>query len=75
VKRNLTRKILESHLVSGELKPGHEIAVRIDQTLLQDATGTMAMKDTLDYEAVSQGDSLTFPDLGKRIRDGDEEIP
>jgi len=40
---NLTRKILLSHLVEGELIPGKEIAIKIDQTLLQDATGTMAM--------------------------------
>jgi len=41
--RNLTQKILEAHLVEGELIPGNEIAIRIDHTLLQDATGTMAM--------------------------------
>ncbi len=47
--RNLTQKILEAHLVSGRLHPGEEIAVRIDHTLLQDATGTMAM---LEFEAL-----------------------
>ena len=41
--RNLTTKILDAHLVEGELRPGGEIAVRIDHALLQDATGTMAM--------------------------------
>lgn len=41
--RNLTTKILEAHLIDGALKPGTEIAVRIDHALLQDATGTMAM--------------------------------
>jgi aconitate hydratase len=39
---NLTRKILQEHLVDGELDPGSPIGVRVDQTLLQDATGTMA---------------------------------
>src|SRR6059036_2792040 len=39
---SLTRQILEEHLVDGELKPGEPIALRVDQTLLQDATGTMA---------------------------------
>src|SRR3954471_3278406 len=39
---NLTRQILSEHLVDGELKPGEPIGLRIDQTLLQDATGTMA---------------------------------
>ncbi len=41
--KNLSVKILEAHLVEGELVPGKEIAIRIDHTLLQDATGTMAM--------------------------------
>jgi aconitate hydratase len=39
---NLTRQILSEHLVDGDLKPGEPIALRVDQTLLQDATGTMA---------------------------------
>src|ERR671926_386532 len=39
---NLTMKIINDHLVGGELRAGQEIAVRLDQTLLQDATGTMA---------------------------------
>ena len=47
--KNLTRKILESHLVEGEWKIGTEIGIRIDQTLTQDATGTMAY---LQFEAM-----------------------
>jgi len=47
--KNLTHKILEAHLVKGEIVPGKEIAIRIDHTLLQDATGTMAM---LGFEAL-----------------------
>ena len=39
---SLTRRILRDHLVEGELRPGEPIALRVDQTLLQDATGTMA---------------------------------
>src|SRR3954467_9646748 len=39
---NLSRQILSEHLVEGELEPGSPIALRVDQTLLQDATGTMA---------------------------------
>jgi aconitate hydratase len=46
---NLTHKILSSHLVEGRLVPGEEIAIRIDQTLLQDATGTLAM---LEFESL-----------------------
>src|SRR5918911_1106806 len=44
---NLTRQILREHLAEGELSPGEPIAVRVDQTLLQDATGTMAF---MQYE-------------------------
>src|SRR5215510_8819041 len=40
---SLARTILEEHLVRGELVPGTEIAISVDQTLAQDATGTMAM--------------------------------
>ncbi|MDQ3603598.1 MAG: aconitate hydratase, partial [Actinomycetota bacterium] len=40
--QNLVTKILEDHLVEGVLDPGEEVGLRIDQTLLQDATGTMA---------------------------------
>jgi len=47
--KNLTQKILQAHLVDGKLVPGEEIAIRIDHTLLQDATGTMAM---LEFEAL-----------------------
>ncbi len=40
--KNIVEKILEGHLVHGELIAGEEIGIRIDQTLTQDATGTMA---------------------------------
>ena len=40
---NLTRQILKEHLEDGELKPGKPISIRMDQALLQDATGTMAL--------------------------------
>ncbi len=49
---NLTQKILEAHLVSGKLIPGEEISIRIDQTLTQDSTGTMAY---LQFEAMGIG--------------------
>ncbi len=49
MKRNLTQKILSDHLVEGQLSPGREIGLRIDHTLLQDATGTLAM---LEFEAL-----------------------
>lgn len=40
---NVTQKLIDSHLVDGEMKPGDEISLKIDQTLTQDATGTLAM--------------------------------
>jgi len=46
---SLTNKILKAHLAKGELKPGEEIAIKIDRTLTQDATGTMAY---LQFEAI-----------------------
>ena len=49
MKKNLTYKIIEKHLVSGEMKAGKEIAIKIDQTLTQDATGTMVY---LQFEAI-----------------------
>ena len=45
----LTEKILKAHLVDGEFVKGNEIGIKIDQTLTQDATGTMAY---LEYEAM-----------------------
>ena len=49
MKKNLTYKIIEKHLVSGEMKAGKEISIKIDQTLTQDATGTMVY---LQFEAI-----------------------
>jgi aconitate hydratase len=46
---SVTEKILREHLVAGTLQPGSEIAIRVDQTLTQDATGTMAF---LQFEAM-----------------------
>jgi aconitate hydratase len=47
--KNLVEKIIASHLVSGSIEPGHEIGISIDQTLTQDATGTLAY---LELEAM-----------------------
>lgn len=45
----LSQKLISSHLLSGDMSPGSEIGLRIDQTLTQDATGTMAY---LEFEAM-----------------------
>ena len=47
--RNMTEKLIASHLIEGEMKRGEEIGLRVDQTLTQDATGTMVM---LELEAM-----------------------
>jgi len=49
---NIARKIISQHLVEGQMTPGEEIAIRIDQTLTQDATGTMSY---LQFEAMGVG--------------------
>ena len=49
--RSVTQKLIESHLVEGEMTPGTEIGLRVDQTLTQDATGTVVM---LELEAMHQ---------------------
>lgn len=46
---NLAQKIIKEHLISGEMIAGNEISIRIDQTLTQDSTGTMAY---LQFEAI-----------------------
>jgi len=47
--QNLTEKIIKEHLIEGEMDPGKEVSIAIDQTLTQDATGTMAY---LQFEAL-----------------------
>ena len=47
--KTIAQKIIASHLISGEMVPGREIALKIDQTLTQDATGTMAY---LEFETM-----------------------
>ena len=48
-RRNVSQKLIHAHLVDGRAEPGEEIGLRIDQTLTQDATGTMVM---LELEAM-----------------------
>ncbi len=55
---NITEKILHAHRVAGDFEPGSELAIRIDQTLTQDATGTMAM---LQFEAMGLDRVRTDP--------------
>ena len=61
---NLTEKILKNHLVSGELKTGNEIGIKIDQTLTQDATGTMAYLqfESMDIPRIKTEISVSYVD-------------
>ncbi|WP_019038713.1 aconitate hydratase [Psychroflexus tropicus] len=47
--KNVTQKLIESHLIEGKMTPGEEIGLKIDQALLQDATGTLVQ---LELEAM-----------------------
>ena len=60
----IAQKIIASHLVSGEMIPGTEIALRIDQTLTQDATGTMAYLEfeTMGIDRVRTERSVAYID-------------
>ena len=60
----MTARILEEHLVGGRLAPGEEISLSVDQTLLQDATGTMACLEleTLGVDRVSTGLAVVYVD-------------
>ena len=74
---NLTQKIIGSHLVSGTMTPGSEIGLRIDQTLTQDATGTMAWLqfEALGIPRVKTDISLSYVDhntLQMNIRNPDD---
>src|SRR5256885_14870610 len=61
---NLTRQILREHLRDGELKPGAAISLQMDQALLQDATGTMALMqfEELDVPRVKVERAVQYVD-------------
>jgi len=62
--RTVAQKVLAEHLVSGELKPGTEIGLRIDQTLTQDATGTTAflLLEAMGIDRVRTEVSVSYVD-------------
>ena len=62
--KSITQKILEEHILKGEFEPGKEIAIEIDQTLTQDATGTMAYLqfEAMDIEQVKTELSVSYID-------------
>lgn len=62
--KTLTYKILENHLLSGELLPGTEITIKMDQTLTQDSTGTMVylQLEAMDVDKVKTELSVAYID-------------
>ena len=62
--QNLAEKLIATHLVSGEMKPGSEISIRIDQTLTMDALGTMAYLqfETMGVTEVKTKLSISYVD-------------
>jgi aconitate hydratase len=61
---NVAQKLIAAHLVDGEMVPGSEVGLRIDQTLTQDATGTMVMLEleALGLQRVRTGVSVQYVD-------------
>ena len=61
---SLAMKILKNHLLKGELKTGNEVAIKIDQTLTQDSTGTMAylQLEAMDIDNVATENSVAYID-------------
>jgi aconitate hydratase len=64
MKKSLTYKILENHLISGELKTGEEICIKVDQTLTQDSTGTMVylQLEAMDINEIKTDLSVAYVD-------------
>lgn len=64
MKKSLAIKILENHLLQGKIKTGEEICIKIDQTLTQDSTGTMAylQLEAMEIEDVKTENSLAYID-------------
>ena len=61
---NISQKLIKSHLVEGEMIPGEEVGIRIDQTLTQDATGTLVMLelDSMGLDRVKTDVSVQYVD-------------
>ena len=61
---NVAQKLIRAHLVDGKMQPGNEIGLRIDQTLTQDATGTLVMLEleSMDLDRVKTEVSVQYVD-------------
>ena len=73
---SIAQKIIKSHLISGEMTVGCEVAIKIDQTLTQDATGTMAYLEfeALGIERVKTEKSVAYIDHNT-LQSGFENAP
>jgi aconitate hydratase len=76
---NVSQKLIQSHLISGEMIPGNEIGLRIDQTLTQDATGTLVMLEleAMELDKVKTEVSVQYVDhniLQADFRNADDHI-
>jgi len=77
--RNVAQKLIAEHLVDGEMTPGSEVGIRIDQTLTQDATGTMVMLEleAMDLDRVHTELSAQYIDhnvLQTDFRNADDHV-
>ena len=72
----VAEKIIKAHLVKGEMKTGKEIAIKIDQTLTQDSTGTMAYLqfEALGVDRVKTKKSIAYIDHNM-LQSGPENVP
>jgi aconitate hydratase len=76
---NVTQKLIDNHLVEGEMTPGTEIGLRVDQTLTQDATGTVVMLEleAMDLDRVRTEVSVQYVDhnlLQADFRNADDHL-
>jgi aconitate hydratase len=71
--KNVVQKILDAHIIEGKAEAGQEVGIRIDQTLTQDATGTMAYLqfEALGFDKVKTELSVSYVDHNT-IQDGFE---
>ncbi|TMK83833.1 MAG: aconitate hydratase, partial [Actinobacteria bacterium] len=77
--RSVTQKLIGDHLVEGEMTPGTEIGLRVDQTLTQDATGTVVMLEleAMDLDRVRTEVSVQYVDhnlLQADFRNADDHV-
>src|SRR4051794_9322906 len=76
---NVAQKLIESHLVEGKIEPGEEIGLKIDQTLTQDATGTLVMLEleAMDLDHVRTELSVQYVDhnlLQEDFKNADDHL-